>query len=113
MPRDDGITLSERDRAIVQRVLAPYADRVERVGVFGSRALGNARPASDLDLVLWGDLDDAVLARFWTLFDESSLAITVDIVAYHPALSSALRSHVDQVAKVLFTREQLIAARSA
>ncbi len=107
MPEDDGITLSNRDRAIVRGVLAPFAERIERVGVFGSRALGNARPQSDIDLVLWGDLDDATLARLWTLFDESGLAVSVDVVAYGPELPPPFRRHIDRVAKPLFLRESL------
>ena len=103
----DGIDLTTRDRNILLRVLAPFAQCIERVGVFGSRALGTAHPASDIDLILWGDLDDAVLARLWTLFDQSSLAVPVDVVAYRPTLSAAFRRHVDAVAKPLFTREQL------
>ena len=110
MTDSDGIMLPERDRAIVRRVLAPYADRIERVGVFGSRALGRAHPASDIDLVLWGDLDPATVARIWTLFDLSGLAVTVDVLTYGQDLSSSVRRHIDQVAKPLFTREELLAA---
>lgn len=110
MREPDGIILSERDRAIVRRVLAPFAARIERVGLFGSRALGNAKPESDIDLVLWGELDDATVARLWTLFDQSGLAVSVDIVIYGPALPPPFRRHIDQVARLLFRREDLKAA---
>lgn len=107
MKEDDGIDLSERDRAVVRRVLAPFADRIERVGVFGSRALGRAQPQSDIDIVIWGDLDDAVLGRIWTKFDGSSLAVSVDVVVYGSVLPPALQRHIDQVARLLFVREDL------
>ncbi|NYD90483.1 nucleotidyltransferase family protein [Sphingomonas melonis] len=103
----DGIMLSERDRAIVRSVLSPFADRIDRVGVFGSRALGSARPASDIDLVIWGDLDARTLARLGTLFGESSLAVSVDVILYGPELAAALRRHIDRAAKTLFTRDDL------
>ena len=108
----DGIMLSERDRSIIRRVLAPFADRIERVGVFGSRSLGTAAPASDIDLVLWGDLDDRTMSRLWSLFDESSLAVTVDVVAYGADFSSAFRRHIDRVAKLLFTHDDLVAEQA-
>ena len=111
MVDDDGIDLSSRDRAIVARVLAPFADQIERVAVFGSRASGTARPASDIDLVVWGSLDAALLARLWTLFDESGLAVTIDIVEYGTTTSS-FRRHIDAVARTLFTQEDLLAARA-
>ena len=94
--------LSARDRSIVRDVLAPFAPRIDRIAVFGSRALGTARPASDIDLALWGDLDDATMARIATRFLESSLAVTVDAVAYGPHLAAAFRRHIDLVAKPLF-----------
>jgi predicted nucleotidyltransferase len=103
----DGIVLSDRDRAIVRSVLSPFADRIDRVGVFGSRALGSARPASDIDLVLWGDLDAGTLARLATLFGESSLAVSVDVIRHSPELAAALRRHIDRAAKTLFTRDDL------
>lgn len=111
MEEDDGIILSERDRAILCRVLAPFADRIERVGVFGSRALGGAKPQSDIDLVIWGSLDDASMARLWTEFDESSLAVPVDIVVHGTVLPPALRRHIDRVAKLLFVRNDLQACQ--
>ena len=99
--------ISERDRAIVRSVLGVFADRIDRVGVFGSRALGSARPASDIDLVLWGNIDGRTLARLGTLFDESSLAVSVDVILYGPELAAALRRHIDRVAKTLFLRDDL------
>lgn len=112
MGKGDRIILSARDRAIVRRVLVPFADRIERVGVFGSRALGGARPQSDIDLVIWGDLDDAAVARLWTVFDQSSLAVPVDVVVYGTALPAPLRRHIDQVAKLLFVRADLLVAKA-
>ena len=94
----------------MRAVLAPFADRIERVAVFGSRALGRARPASDIDLVLYGSLDDRTTARIWSLFDRSSLAVTVDVVRYEGLEPGSFRRPVDAVGKTLFTRDDLSAA---
>lgn len=99
--------LTERERQIVGDVLSPFADRIKRAAVFGSRALGTARPASDIDLVLYGDLSEADVARLWTLFDESSLAVSVDVVDYARLGQQPLTRHIDAVAQTLFTREEL------
>lgn len=109
----DGIMLSTRDRAIVRQVLVPFAARIDRVAVFGSRAMGTARPASDIDLVLWGELDDAVLARLGSRFLDSGLAVTVDAVRYGPDLPPAFRRHLDSVARPLFDRQDLLANDAA
>ena len=113
MSIDDGLMLTPRARSIVRGVLSPFADRIERVGVFGSRALGRARPASDIDLVLYGDLDDATLARIWSLFDQSSLAVTVDVVRYDAIRGTALGRHVDRYARTLLERTDLASPRPA
>ena len=55
--------LSQQQLAVLRAVLAPFADRIELVGIFGSRATGMARPNSDIDLVLYGDVEAAVVDR--------------------------------------------------
>lgn len=102
--------LTERETWIVHGVLAPFAEAIERVAVFGSRALGTARPSSDIDLALFGTFTEAQLARMWTLFDESSLAVTVDLLDYGRTTNPTILHHVDAVGIPLFTREQLKAA---
>ncbi|MDR6788680.1 putative nucleotidyltransferase [Sphingomonas sp. BE138] len=104
---DDAITITDRERAIVGSVLRAFADRIDRVAVFGSRALGRARPASDIDLALYGSLDAAALARLWSLFDRSGLAVTTDLVHYEALGDVPLRRHIDRYAKTLFTHEDL------
>jgi len=104
------LTLSDRDRDILRVVLSQFADQIDRVSVFGSRALGRAHSASDIDLAIYGGLDDAVIARIWSLLDESSLAVTVDVVRYDGLAGTSLRRHIDQYAKPLFDRADLQAA---
>lgn len=107
MTATDEIILSLRERRTVHRVLAPFADRVDNVMVFGSRVLGRARPESDIDLVLHGTLDDRDVARIWTLFQESSLPVAVDVARYGALGASSFRRHIDRYAKLLFTSDDL------
>ncbi len=71
-----------RQRAILYDVLAPFAAGFDRVGLFGSRATGRASPQSDVDLVIYGADDPRLVDRLFTLFDESLLPVTVDVVDY-------------------------------
>lgn len=99
--------LSVSDRNIIHAVLAPYADRIDRAALFGSRATGLARINSDIDLVLYGDLTKADIARIWTLCDDSALSVTVDVVAYTDDLYPPLRRHIDMTAIPLFSQADL------
>ena len=74
--------LSPQQLLMIREILAPYASHIEKVGLFGSRATGAARPESDIDMVLYGPVDQALLDRLWTLFDESNLSFKVDLCAY-------------------------------
>ena len=95
-----GLTADHRD--LLRDILATAGDRIDRVAVFGSRATGRYRPNSDLDLVLYGSADAAVCDRLWTLFQESSLPFSVDVVSDAAIDSSPLRAHIDAVARPLF-----------
>lgn len=103
--------LSSRQMAIIHDVLAPYGQRIRQVGVFGSRATGKARANSDVDLVLYGDVDEPTLDRIRTLFGESALAITVDVNAYGLISHGPLKQHIDAVMQPLFTRDELLTRR--
>ncbi len=107
------VMLSESERAVIRDVLAPFAALIERVGVFGSRATGRARPESDIDLVIYGDLDEAALGRILTRFDESLLPVTVDLVVYERLAYEPMKRHIDAVMQPIFERADLIAAGAA
>ncbi len=103
--------LSPHQIHILQDVLAPYAQVITRVGLFGSRAIGTARTNSDIDLVLYGPVSEAVVDRLHSLFDESGLAVTVDLLAYDRIDTPPLKSHIDQVMQPLFEQAELQSAK--
>ena len=109
LPDDGDLDVTPKQRAILRTVLAGFTDRIDRAAVFGSRALGRARPNSDIDLVLYGTLDDRAVARIWSLLHRSSLAVGVDVVRYEAFGNVPFRRHIDAVARTLFTRDDLLA----
>ena len=89
---NDGLT--PQYRKIIRQILAKVA-RVERAVLFGSRAMGTAGRASDIDLALEGqslNLSDLALLR--GEFVESSLPFEVDLVIRaditHPKLADRI-----------------------
>jgi len=90
-----GLTTSQLE--IIRQILKPYAEKIEKAGFFGSRATGRYTPSSDIDLVLYGDLDTKTIDHLWTLFDESSLPFKVDVLAYQLINHKALKQHIDEV----------------
>ena len=105
MTTDHG--LSQKHLETIKRVLAPWAEHIAQVDLFGSRATGSYRPNSDVDLVLHGDLPEKHIDRLWTLFHESNLPFSVDVKGYESITYLPLKMHVDRVRKLLFTQSDL------
>lgn len=98
---DHGLT--ERQVQVIADTLRPYQGKISRVGLFGSRATGAYRENSDIDLVLYGALDAHDVDRLHTLFEESSLPMSVDVTAYHLIAYPPMKAHVDTVMSPLFS----------
>jgi predicted nucleotidyltransferase len=104
--RGHGLTSAQVDT--IRSILRPFADRIERVGIYGSRATGTWRPASDIDLILCGTIGDPDVDRIRTLLTESPLPIGADVMAYRSVEGTGLQSHIDRVMRILFTQAELI-----
>jgi predicted nucleotidyltransferase len=76
---------------------------VREVRVFGSRAMGRFENQSDVDLALWGDLSESLIARIVGELDELPLPYTFDVQAYDSIKHEPLRHHIDEFGKVLYS----------
>ena len=75
--------------------------------LFGSRAKGNFRPGSDVDIALKGqsvNLDD-VREIAYALNEEGFLPYQFDIIDYNRIDNEALREHNDRVGMALYLRD--------
>lgn len=74
---NNGLT-SETTRQI-HAILAAHPD-VEKAILYGSRAKGNHKPGSDIDLTLLGEnLTPRILGELRVAFDESTLPYRIDL----------------------------------
>jgi predicted nucleotidyltransferase len=73
--------MSDQEQQIVRRILADQ----EEAFIFGSRAKGNHRQFSDLDICIKNAtaVPDHVLSMLKSAFQESDLPYTVDIVDFN------------------------------
>lgn len=72
-------------RAIIEILSAN--ERVERVVLFGSRAMQTHTPASDVDLVLFGDR--------LTLTDQTRMAAAIEALTMPQRVDLLLHKHID------------------
>lgn len=103
---DSGLTLFQQK--ILKDILKPFVNKIDMVGLFGSRATGKYRENSDIDMVIYGDLKEDDINRLWTLFDTSLLPIKVDVQAYSLITYTPLKKHIDMVMQPLFLKEDLL-----
>lgn len=81
---------------------------VEKVLLYGSRAKGNFKPASDIDLCLQGStLDLTVLNKISWELDDLLLPYTFDLSIYHQLNSSDLLDHIQRVGVLFYSKEIL------
>ena len=100
--------LSAAELATINAILAGYRQKIDQACLFGSRACGQYKAYSDIDLVLYGDLEECEVDLIYTLFDESNLGVRVDVQAYRHIQYPLLKRHIDAQAKVLFTRREIM-----
>jgi len=95
--------LADWEQELICGVLRRHAEVME-ARVFGSRAKGAARPNSDVDLVLWGEIPVWKLAAIAGELDELPLPYTFDVVVYGAIRHEPLREHIDRVGQTFYRR---------
>ena len=79
---------------------------IERAAIFGSRAMGNYKNSSDIDLAIFGSLVNrqTVSTLSQKLNDELPIPYFVDIVDYNNLESVELKEHIDLVGVEMYKR---------
>ncbi|SPF53738.1 DNA polymerase beta domain protein region [Candidatus Desulfosporosinus infrequens] len=79
---------------------------IEKAAIFGSRAKGNYKPGSDVDIAVWGnDISFSTIAKLHAILEEDSpMPYFFDIVDYSHLSHQDLKSHINRVGIVFFTR---------
>lgn len=75
---------------------------VEKVILFGSRAKGNAKRGSDIDLAVSGPCSDSELGSILWELDDLLLPWEIDLVAFEQIQNPALREHIERVGQTFY-----------
>jgi len=89
----------------IHDVLARYP-QVEKAVLYGSRAKGNYRNGSDIDLTLDGqaDLTLEVLYRIMTALDDLLLPYTIDLSLFHAISDPEVVEHIQRVGVIFYEK---------
>jgi predicted nucleotidyltransferase len=98
--------LSEETIGKIIEVFSRYVE-IEAATLYGSRAKGNFKPGSDIDIALKGpDLNLKLLNKISIDLDDLLLPYAIDLSLYHQIDNPDLIEHIKRVKKVFYKRSQ-------
>ena len=108
--------LSVRQWRQIFAILSRYGKRIDWVKLFGSRARGDYKPVSDVDLAIAST--ENLVTPLQIDFDQSQLPFTFDLIDYRRQPNQKLKDAIDREGKLLWavdgkgewmmTKEQLL-----
>lgn len=97
--------ISDRSWTLLQETFRNQPQVKEAI-IFGSRAKGNFRRGSDIDLAIKGEECTKELALELQAYMNEVLPIPykIDVIDYHSLDHHDLREHIDRVGKLFYSR---------
>lgn len=98
--------LLDRDIEYIQKALNSF-DEIEKAIVFGSRAMGNYKKGSDVDIAIIGEkITNKTLFRLDDYLNEVyPLPYFFDIINYNVISNEKLKVHIDNEGKIIYEKK--------
>jgi len=97
--------LKEDTIAKINSILVKFP-QVEEAVLYGSRAKGNYKPGSDIDLTLKGEnINYSLLSEISMQIDDLLLPYMFDLSVYHQLNSPDIIEHIDRVGQVFYSKK--------
>ncbi len=93
--------LNERELAVFQTIFRQYPE-IKEVLIFGSRAIGNWKSGSDVDVALMNNVPNEIMKQLRSEFEDSSLPYFVDLLVYPQLKNLAIKEHIDRVGQSFY-----------
>ena len=97
----DSFGLTQQTIDKICQVFSDYPE-IQKAILYGSRAKGNYRVGSDIDLTLIGDLTHQDLSRIEIQLDDLLLPYTIDLSLFKDIDNSELIAHIQRVGKIFY-----------
>ena len=98
--------------SIVEEICAVLAKfpQIEKAVLYGSRAKGNYRNGSDIDLTLFGgaDLKLDILNKVSNDLDDLLLPYTIDLSIFHDISDPEVVTHIERAGTNFYFRDDLL-----
>jgi predicted nucleotidyltransferase len=98
--------LKDTDSTKIKSVFSKYR-AIDQAILYGSRAKGDFRNGSDIDLCLKGkNLDFNLLLRIETELDDLLLPYTIDLSLYHKIENENLIDHIKRIGLLFYEKQK-------
>ncbi len=99
------IVLEEKTLNQITLVARKYSE-IEEIILFGSRAIGNAKKGSDIDLALVGEeVDQKIVHAFYSYLDEETMIPNLlDVVDFNSISNSELIKHINEFGVTIYNQ---------
>jgi len=93
--------LKDSEIRLIQNILNEYD--VKKAIIYGSRARGDFRQGSDIDMVLFGE---NLKKKLFYIYDklEEELPYLIDISLYENITNEKLKEHIANIGKIIYQR---------
>ena len=94
-------------KEVIEKICGVYTrfPEIEKAVLYGSRAKGNYKDGSDIDLTLYGTaLTPDLRANIAEALDDLLLPYTIDLSLFDELENTDLREHIERVGKVFYKR---------
>ena len=97
----------ERDIEYIRKALETFPE-VEQAILFGSRAMGNYKRGSDVDIVLKGNkINQHICNKIsYLLNEEYPVPYFVEVISYNQISNEELRNHIAHYGKVIYNKSE-------
>lgn len=100
--------LKERDIEKIKSVFCEYPE-IDKVMIYGSRAKGDYRKNSDIDLSIVGGVNLDKILSIETKLDDLFLPYEFDLSIFNKIKNIALKEHINRVGLTFYEKESSVA----
>jgi predicted nucleotidyltransferase len=104
----DSFGISTKNLELILVTLKSFPE-IKSAAIFGSRAMGNYKQGSDIDISIQGNITQALLAKIKAALEEEiSTPYLFDVVNYAELQNENLKDHIDRYGITLYKIKEKI-----
>ena len=105
LQKENNFGISAKTLSLIIEQLKGYP-QIEKAIIFGSRAMGNYKPGSDIDLAITGKgINYKLLVKLGTVLNEElPIPYKIDLIHFDTIANPELTEHILQHGKIIYER---------